>query len=255
MQTELDMLTELIRASDRILVFTGAGISTASGIQDFRGPQGLWKRRQPVYYQDFLASEAARIEHWEYKLEAWPSFKAAAPNAVHEAVADLDRAGKLLACVTQNIDGLHTRAGLPREKIVELHGTNAEIECTSCGERSEPGPHFARFASDRIPPRCSCGGHLKPATISFGQLLREEDLNRAFAAACAADLVVALGSTLSVYPAASIPLEAAERGTPYVIVNRGETEHDGLSCIRLRIEGDVGNVFPPACRDALSVRS
>ncbi len=245
-------LVELTRKAERVLVFTGAGISTGSGIRDFRGPQGVWKTRQPVYYQDFLNSQKARIEYWDQKLEAWPSFRDAQPNAAHAAVAALEGAGKLAALLTQNIDGLHARAGISPDRLVELHGTNLWIECVSCGERSEPGSHMDRFASTRIPPACPCGGSLKPATISFGQNLREEDLQRASHAAEACDLVVALGSTLSVYPAASFPLAAAERGVPYVIVNRGVTDHDGHPGVTLRLEGDVVGLFPPAVARALT---
>jgi NAD-dependent deacetylase len=204
-----------------------------------------------VYYQDFLASEEARVEYWEGKLEAWESFRGARPNAVHEAVVRLERAGKVEAVVTQNIDGLHEAAGTSRGRLVEVHGTNAAVECVECGRRSAPAPHYERFARERRAPRCDCGGFLKPATISFGQQLDPEVLEKAFAAAAAADAVVALGSTLSVYPAAQVPLEAARRGVPYVIVNRGETEHDELAEVTLRLEGDVGEIFPPAVEAAL----
>jgi NAD-dependent deacetylase len=234
------------------LIFTGAGISTGSGIPDFRGPQGVWKRRQPVYFQDFLASEAARIEHWDFKLEGWDSYRDAQPNAVHRAIADLEKAGKLLAVVTQNIDGLHARAGTTAERLVELHGTNLLVGCVKCRTRSEPGPHFDSFRENRRPPVCDCGGFLKPATISFGQSLEPESLERAEQVALEADLVVALGSTLSVYPAASFPLMAAQRGIPYVIINRGATEHDHERAVSLRIEGDVGEIFPPAVEKALA---
>jgi NAD-dependent deacetylase len=156
------------------------------------------------------------------------------------------------AVVTQNIDGLHARAGTPAERLIELHGTNSLIECQSCGRRSDPEPHFEHFRTTRLPPLCDCGGFLKPATISFGQNLRNEDLERAEAAATAADLVVALGSTLSVYPAANIPLLAANRGAPYVIINRGPTEHDDLPEVSLRLDGDVGELFPPAVEAALA---
>ena len=118
-------LADYLRASQRALIFTGAGISTGSGIPDFRGPQGVWTRRQPVYYQDFMTSEAARIEHWDYKLEAWESFREARPNEVHRAIVRLEAAGKIEMVVTQNIDGLHTLAGTPPERLVELHGSNA----------------------------------------------------------------------------------------------------------------------------------
>jgi NAD-dependent deacetylase len=245
-------LIELLRASRQMLLFTGAGISTGSGIPDFRGPEGVWKRRQPVYYHDFMRSEAARIEHWDFKLEGWEGYRDARPNATHNSIVLLERAGKVRAVVTQNIDGLHARAGTAPERLIELHGTNTLVECQTCGRRSDPEPHFASFRKTRRPPLCECGGFLKPATISFGQNLRNEDLERAEAAAQAADLVVALGSTLSVYPAANIPLLAANRGMPYVIINRGPTEHDDLPEVTLRLEGDVGEIFPPAVAAALA---
>jgi NAD-dependent deacetylase len=247
-----EQLVQLLRQSSRILIFTGAGVSTGSGIPDFRGPQGVWTRRQPVYYDDFMASEEARIEHWDYKLEGWPAFLNARPNAVHESVVKLEGAGKLLMLVTQNIDGLHSRAGTSPDRLVELHGTNREVECQTCRRRSDPEPHFQAFRRTRRPPLCGCGGFLKPATISFGQNLVPEDMDRASAAAAMADLVLALGSTLSVHPAASIPLMAARRGVPYVVINRGSTDHDNLPELTVRLEGDVTELFPPMVREALS---
>jgi len=245
-------LVQLLRRAQRILVFTGAGVSTGSGIPDFRGPGGVWTRRRPVYFEAFLAAEAARVEHWDYKLEGWAAFRDARPNATHYALVDLERAGKLLLLVTQNIDGLHSLAGTSAERLVEIHGTNRLVECLSCGRRSDPAPHFEFFRTTRRCPRCACGGWLKPATISFGQPLRPEDLARAEAAAQRADLVLALGSTLSVHPAADVPLRAARRGAPYVIVNRGPTEHDALPQVTLRLEGDVAELLVPAVRAALA---
>jgi len=251
---EVERLVALLRGASRSLIFTGAGISTGSGIPDFRGPQGVWTRRKPVYYDDFMRSAAARIEHWDFKLEGWAAFRDAQPNAAHRAVAALDRAGKVLAVVTQNIDGLHARAGVPPDKLVELHGTNLLVECQSCGRRSDPQPHFDHFQRTRRPPVCACGGFLKPATISFGQQLRVAELRRAAAAALGCDLVIALGSTLSVYPAADFPLTAARRGVPYVVVNRGATEHDTLPEVTLRLEGDVAEIFPAAVAEACEGR-
>lgn len=244
-------LSELIRNAERIFVFTGAGISTGSGIQDFRGPQGVWKTRQPVYFDDFMSSESARVEYWDQKLEAWPSFRDAEPNAVHLAIAALERAGKVAMVVTQNIDGLHTKAGTSSALLVEIHGTNGAVECMSCHDVSEPGAHFERFAETRTAPVCACGGYLKPATISFGQSLRTDDLRRAARAVEETDLAISLGSTLSVYPAASFPMAAAERGAPYVVINRGETDHDRHPGVTLRLEGDVVELFPPAVQAAL----
>jgi len=244
-------LVSLLRETSKILLFTGAGISTGSGIPDFRGPQGVWKKRKPVYYQDFMNSEAARIEHWDYKLEGWEGFRDARPNATHAAIVQLEGAGKVVAVVTQNIDGLHSRAGTSLSRLVELHGTNSSVECQSCGQRSDPEPHFEFFRRSRKPPICYCGGFLKPATISFGQNLRSDDLQRAEAAAGKTDLVISLGSTLSVYPAANIPLLAAARGVPYVVINRGPTDHDDVRRVSLRLEGDVNEIFPPAVSAAL----
>ena len=244
-------LAEYLRGSQKALIFTGAGISTGSGIPDFRGPQGVWTRHKPVFIQDFMASEAARIEHWEYKLEGRNAFRNAQPNAVHLALVRFEQAGKLLMVVTQNIDGLHGLAGTSPDRLVELHGTNSLVECVSCHQRDDPEPHFEYFRTHRRPPVCTCGGFLKPATISFGQGLDPGELERAHDAAMRADLVVALGSTLSVYPAASFPLLAARRGVPYVIVNRGETEHDHDPSVSLRIEGEVSKVFSRAIEAAL----
>ena len=244
-------LADYLRISKKALIFTGAGISTGSGIPDFRGPQGVWTRRQPVYFQDFMTSEAARIEHWDYKLEGRDAFRDAKPNEVHHAVVRLERAGRLCAVVTQNIDGLHSLAGTTPDRLVELHGTNALVECQSCHRRDDPEPHFEYFRRNRRPPLCDCGGFLKPATISFGQNLDARELERAHQFATEADLVVSLGSTLSVYPAASFPLIAARRGVPYIIINRGATDHDHEDCVTIRLEGEVGEIFPPAVDAAL----
>jgi NAD-dependent deacetylase len=244
-------LADYLRAAKKALIFTGAGISTGSGIPDFRGPQGVWTRRQPVYYQDFMTSEAARIEHWDYKLEGRDAFRDARPNAVHDAIVRLEKAGKLRSVITQNIDGLHSLAGTSAECLIELHGTNALVECQSCHSRGDPEPHFEYFRHKRRPPVCECGGFLKPATISFGQSLDPKELERAGQAAMEGDLVVALGSTLSVYPAASFPILAAQRGVPYVVINRGETGHDRERCVTLRLEGEVNEIFPRAVDLAL----
>ncbi len=248
---EVFRLGEMLRASDAVLVFTGAGVSTASGIPDYRGPAGVWKSETPVVYQDFMTSAEARRRYWDQKTRAHMAFGVAVPNATHRALVDLERAGKLEAVVTQNVDGLHAAAGTSPSALVELHGTVRAVECQTCGARTDPEGHFAEFTHTGEAPTCSCGGYLKPATISFGQQLRFDDLRRAQEAAEAADLVLALGSTLSVTPAAAVPLVAAERGTPYVIVNRGPTDHDRFRQVTLRIEGDVGEVVPLAVSLAL----
>ena len=246
------LLVEYLKNATSILIFTGARISTGSGIPDYRGPQGVWKTRTPIYYQEFMNSEHSRIEYWKYKSEAWEICKRARPNATHFSIVQLEKADKLLMLVTQNIDALHQRAGTSQSRLVELHGTMASVECQQCHTMSDPEPHFRRFKESQKAPVCGCGGYLKPATISFGQQLREDDLRKAFAATAEADLVIALGSTLSVTPAAMIPLQAALRGTPYIIINRGQTDHDDHSTVSLRLEGDVNEVFPPAVEASLA---
>jgi NAD-dependent deacetylase len=253
--SDIDQLIELMAGAERILVFTGAGISTASGIPDYRGPQGVWKTRTPVFYQEFMTSVEHRRAYWQQKMEDAETWGAAPPNEVHQAIARLEQAGKIEMVVTQNVDGLHAAAGTSRAKLVEIHGTNREIECQTCGERSAPEPHYEAFRETGEPPSCDCGGYLKPATISFGQNLRADEMARAYEAADRCDLVLALGSTLSVNPAASIPLYATQRGTPYVIVNQGATEHDRLRAVTLRIEADVSEVLPGAIDRVLQTES
>lgn len=253
MSSDTEKLADLIRGSDAILVMTGAGVSTASGIPDFRGPNGIWNTMRPVYYKDFLRSEDARIEYWNQKVMAAPVFRDAEPNAVHHACVELERAGKLELLVTQNVDGLHAAAGSTKEFLVEVHGTSTEAMCLACDRRTPIDEQVAEFEETHVPPVCeSCGGFVKPATISFGQRLEPSTLLRASMAADKCDLVIALGSTLSVYPAADIPYEPVKRGVPYVIVNMGATDHDHWNGLTLRIDGDVTDVFPTAVRAAVT---
>jgi NAD-dependent deacetylase len=247
----VERLSSILRCAKQLLVFTGAGISTASGIPDYRGPKGVWNTRRPVFYQDFMSSRAARIEYWSQKAEDRDAFRRARPNAVHAAIVALEEAGRVELVVTQNVDGLHRVAGTSEEVLVEIHGTNGLVECQTCGTRVDPSGPFRSFDETGEPPVCACGGFLKPATISFGQELRRTDLTRAFEGAGRADAAIALGSTLLVTPAADIPLEAARSGCCYVILNRGPTEHDTSPFVTLRIDGDVGAVFPQAVDEAL----
>ena len=245
MSEAVPALAALIERSERVLAFTGAGISTGSGIPDFRGPTGVWQMRTPVDYQEVMASAEARREYWEYKLEGHHAFRDARPNAAHLALVELERQGKLACLVTQNIDGLHQAAGTAADQLIELHGTNAEVECVQCRRREPCGRAMAEFERTREPPTCvHCGALLKPAVVMFGQALDMALLGRALRAAERADLILALGSSLVVTPAADVPLAGARRGTPYVIVNRGETAHDRLAT--LRIDDDVVRVLPAA---------
>lgn len=242
------LVVEWVRAGSA-LVFTGAGMSAASGIATFRGPSGLWTRFKPVYFDEFMANEEARLRHWEYKLETWTSFRDARPNNGHLALAELDRLGWVELLVTQNIDGLHLTAGHSPDKVVELHGTNAWVECVACGARTRPDPVFEEFRLSRRAPLCSCGGFLKPATVSFGQAMPAGPLSKAAQAAQQCRLVLAVGSTLEVTPAASIPLLAKTSGAFYAIVNQGPTAHDHLA--DLRLDGDASQILKAVLAELL----
>lgn len=240
---------ELLAKAERVLAFTGAGVSTGSNIPDFRGPDGVWRTRTPVEYPAFVRSEEARVEYWSWKLEGYPAFRHAKPNAAHLALVTLERYGKLEALVTQNVDGLHRSAGTSREKLVELHGTNSEAECMTCGVREPITRALEDFATTGRPPRCArCDGLLKPGVVMFGQALAGPELARAQEAARRADFVLALGSSLVVTPAADVPLVALRRRVPYVIVNRGATPHDVLATLTL--DADVAEVLPAAVAQA-----
>ena len=245
------MISREIVGSKHLIAFTGAGASTESGVPDYRSKGGIWDKFQPIYIDEFMSSRDARVKYWKRKAELYPALIDAQPNAAHNGLAELYELGFLKAIITQNIDGLHRDAGTSPGLLVEIHGTTREVECQSCLERSDPGPHRERFAETGEPPVCNCGGYIKSATISFGQQLRQADVARAFDAAKRADLAISLGSTLSVTPAADIPIEAAMAGARYAIVNQGDTEHDGLGLVTLRVEGEVGEVFAPAVETAL----
>ena len=234
---------ELVAGAARIVGFTGAGISTESGVPDFRSPDGVWARNRTVDFQEFLSSEAGRIEYWRQKVAAWPAMRAARPNAGHRAFVQLHEQGRLAALITQNIERLHQRAGLPADKVLELHGTTTEAVCLSCGDRITSDEACRRVAAGERAPRCrACGGLLKPATISFGQALPYDVLQRAQAEAETCDLLLAVGSSLVVEPAASIPRLARRAGARLIIVNRDPTPLDGLADVVVR--GEIGAVLP-----------
>ncbi|MFO0867641.1 MAG: Sir2 family NAD-dependent protein deacetylase [Pirellulales bacterium] len=216
-----------------VVAFTGAGISTESGIPDFRSPGGIWANSKPVYFQDFLASAAARQEAWRQKSVAWREFHACGPNDGHRILADWERAGRLRAVVTQNIDGLHQRAG--SQRVVELHGTALEIVCLDCGARFPTAPLMEAFDTAGVPPVCPrCRGVLKHATISFGQPLDEETWREAAQLCTMSDVLLAIGSSLVVEPAASLPRLAHEQDARLVIINRDPTPLDSLAACVLR---------------------
>jgi len=234
-----------IDGADRIVVLTGAGISTESGIPDFRGPQGVWTRdpraEKMATLQHYVADPEVRKLAWQSRLDS-PTWTAAA-NAGHRALVVLERRGKLHTLITQNVDGLHQKAGSDPARIVEIHGTMREVVCLACGERAPMERALARVrAGEEDPPCRSCGGILKSATISFGQSLVREDLARAQQAAEACDLLLAIGSTLSVFPIAGVVPVAKEAGARVVIVNAQPTAMDDLADAVLR--GPIGQILP-----------
>ena len=225
-----DRLRDLVREAHRIVVFTGAGISTESGIPDFRGPGGLWTQNKPIEFGEFLASEEMRRENWRRKIEVDKTLTAAEPNRGHLAVAALVRRGLVTAVVTQNIDSLHQKSGVPDEQVVELHGNGTYATCLDCSTRYELDAIKAAFEIDETLPTCTfCGGIVKQATISFGQAMPEDAMRRAREAALDCDLFLAVGSSLVVYPAAGFPVMAKDNGSTLVILNREPTDLDAFA--------------------------
>ena len=232
-------LASFIHSSNNILIFTGAGISTDSGISDYRSKGGLWQRFQPVTLQEFLSDENKRKEYWQHKLELFFSLQTAQPNEGHRAIAALEQSGRLKGVITQNIDGLHQMAGTPKHKLLELHGTNREIVCLECGDILPWEEIFLRLKNGEEAPLCQkCNGLLKPNTISFGQNLNSVTLEESFRWAAQCDLFLAVGSTLVVEPAASLPRVAKKNGAALVIITLSETPLDNLA--DLKIEAPLG---------------
>jgi len=222
----------MVQEAKKILVFVGAGLSTESGIPDFRSPGGLWSKYDPsdFYYDKFLSDEEARKKYWKMSTESYAIMRDAKPNRAHLAIKALEDKGKLIAVVTQNIDHLHHKAGNSPEKIIEIHGTTFSVSCLSCGKRYDRDEIQERIRLGEEVPRCdACSGILKPDTISFGQAMPQDKVSRAIAHAQECDLCIAAGSSLVVYPAASIPVYAVESGARLIIVNRDETSLDSTA--------------------------
>ena len=236
-------IADLLHLKRRILVFTGAGISTESGIPDFRGPGGVWTKVDPADFtiDRYMSSVETRRRSWKMRTETGAIW--ADPNDGHRAITDLWQTGRMVGCVTQNIDGLHQKAGLPDDSVVELHGNAHMTICTGCRDRTPTGPVLARVIAGEEDPDCpACGGILKADVVFFGELLPDRATERAFEMATEADAIIAVGSTLSVFPAAHVPLQAMRSGAPLVIVNVGPTEMDELASVRL--EAAAGTALP-----------
>jgi NAD-dependent deacetylase len=237
-------LAQFLASARTVLPFTGAGISTESGIPDFRSPGGLWSKFRPIPFDEFLSSQEMRDESWRRRFALEEQFAAARPGRGHHAIASLYRAGKAPAVVTQNIDNLHQASGIAADDVIELHGNTTYALCLECEQRYELAWVQARFAaSGGRAPDCACGGHIKTATISFGQPMPDAALRRAEALTRDCDLFLAIGSSLVVWPAAGMPLLAKRAGARLVIINREPTEFDAVADLVVR--EDIGGVLEP----------
>jgi NAD-dependent deacetylase len=230
-------LAEMLRTARNGVVFTGAGISTESGIPDFRSPGGIWTQMAPIEFQDFVSSARMRKEAWRRRFAMEEMFVRVRPNAGHAGVAELVARGTVRQVITQNIDNLHQDSGIPAAQVIELHGNTRYAKCLDCGTRAELGPIRVHFEARGEPPDCSmCGGLLKSATISFGQAMPEAEMDRAEQATLGCDLFLVLGSSLVVYPAAGFPLMAKRAGAKLAIVNRDSTDLDRVADVVVHAE-------------------
>ena len=246
---DVQRLQDLLEGAEDVVIFTGAGISTESGIPDFRSPGGLWTKYKPIDFSDFMASEEMRRESWRRKFAMDRTMATAEPNRGHRAVARLVDTGKVSAVITQNVDGLHQASGIPDMQVVELHGNATYAKCLGCGLRHELDPIKEAFLADETMPICAgCGSEfMKTATISFGQSMPEAEMARAQRETLACDLFIAIGSSLVVYPAAGFPVMAKQNGCGMVILNREPTDLDQYA--DLVINGEIG----PTLGDAVAV--
>ena len=242
---KIDIVSDMIIQSQRLVVFTGAGISTESGIPDFRGPGGIWDMLDPdeFTYQKFLASEENREKRWQYSKLFWSKLANVTPNRGQYAIAELYQLDKLDCVITQNIDGLHQKSGVPEEKVIELHGTMKWVICLECGRRYLRQQIQNRLESGIKVPRCdTCGGILKSATISFGQPMPEKEVRQARERSAICDLFLVAGSSLVVYPAAQMPLLAKNSGAKLIIINLTPTPQDAYADIV--IHNKIGETLP-----------
>jgi len=242
-KTAQDRLGALIEAARVIVPFTGAGISTECGIPDFRSPGGIWTKMRPIDFSDFMASQEARDESWRRRFAMQEHFGAAQPGRGHRALASLYRRGKSPGVVTQNIDNLHQASGISSEHVVELHGNTTYATCLDCAQRYELTWVRERYDANGEAPECSCGGYIKTATVSFGQAMPEAAMRRAEELTRSADLFIAIGSSLVVWPAAGFPVMAKRNGAHLVIINRDPTELDDDADLVVR--HDIGTVLEP----------
>lgn len=243
MKHKISLISRKIAEGGKNVFFTGAGISTESGISDYRSKGGLWDKFQPVYFDDFISSKKARVEYWRQKTELYRDLIHAKPNPAHMAIAKLHELDLLEAVITQNIDGLHQASGLPDEKVIELHGNTRRVRCLSCDRIFSEDKVQQRIEAGDPAPECQCGGYLKSDTISFGQAMPVEAVEKAVELSRNCDLFIVVGSTLIVHPAAQMPYYAKENGAFLVVLNLSETPCDKMCDVLIR--GKAGEVLQP----------
>ncbi|MBL7217943.1 MAG: Sir2 family NAD-dependent protein deacetylase [Desulfobacteraceae bacterium] len=252
MDKKIHFVAQKLVNGGRSVVFTGAGISTESGIPDFRSKGGIWDKYRLVYFDEFMSSKDARIEYWRQKAELYPDLANARPNPAHVSVAGLYEIGLIEAVITQNIDGLHQESGISEGDVIELHGNTRRASCTSCGKAASLHEIQRRIEKGDLAPECECGGYLKSDTISFGQAMPEDELKRAVELARSSDFFMVVGSTLLVHPAAAMPGYAKENGAFLVIVNLSETPYDNVC--EVLIQGKAGVTLPEILKEVKRLR-
>jgi NAD-dependent deacetylase len=241
MLDQINQIAQKLAGSAKNIIFTGAGISTESGISDYRSKGGVWDRYQPVYFDEFMSSKDARIKYWQQKIEMFGELDGAKPNDAHLAVATLYQMGLVQMVITQNIDGLHQEAGVPDDAVIELHGNTRRVRCMRCDQLFPLDKALEEIRNGNLAPDCPCGGYLKPDTVSFGQSLREEDLHRATELSKGCNVFLVVGSTLVVTPASLMPQYALGNGAFLAIVNLSDTPYDNKSHVVVR--GKAGQVL------------
>ncbi len=242
---QIEVISDIILQSKKVVVFTGAGMSTESGIPDFRSPGGIWSKFDPneFNFQKFLSSPESREKYWAFSAVTWPEMAKAKPNLGHYAITELHQMGKLDCVITQNVDGLHQESGVPEEKVIELHGTARWVVCLECSKKYPREQIHSRVeAGEKVPLCDSCGGIMKPATISFGQPMPEKETHEAQMRSAACGLFLVAGSSLVVYPAAQMPLIAKDNGAKLIIINLTSTPHDGYADIV--VHEKTGEILP-----------
>jgi NAD-dependent deacetylase len=231
---KINRVVRKIVAANQVVLFTGAGISTESGIPDYRSQGGIWDKFQPIYFDNFMARKKARIQYWNQRMDMEKGLKQATPNKGHTSIARLHALGCLTSLITQNIDGLHQESGIPPDKIIELHGNTRRVRCMGCSRLISWEETMVMINAGVKAPECTCGGYFKPDTISFGQAMPERETRRAAMLSAKADVFIVVGSTLLVQPAALMPEYARNAGAFLVIINLSKTPYDSLCDILIR---------------------